>query len=65
MPPQPPSEHANVVIALLKSAGGAAGNLVADAQIAALAQTYRAVVHTADRDFQRFADVRCLFPLDA
>ena len=62
---QPPAGHAADAIALLRSAGGAAGNLVTDAQIAALAQTYRAVVHTADRDFQRFADVRCFFPLDA
>lgn len=49
---------------LLGAAGGAAGNLVTDAQIAALASSYRAVVHTADRDFLRFPDVRCHFPLD-
>lgn len=62
---QEPSNHASAVVALLKSAGGGAGNLVTDAQIAALAQAYRAVVHTADRDFMRFADVRCHYPLDA
>lgn len=61
---QAPSEHAADVIALLKSAGGAGGNLVTDAQIAAIAQTYRAVVHTADRDFLRFPDIRCRFPLN-
>jgi hypothetical protein len=61
---QAPADHAGDVIALLKSAGGAAGNLVTDAQIAALAQTYRAVVHTGDRDFLRFPGVRCNFPLD-
>jgi toxin-antitoxin system PIN domain toxin len=61
---QPPADHANQVIALLESAGGTAGNLVTDAQIAALALSHRAVVHTADRDFLRFADVPCHFPLD-
>lgn len=61
---QPPSDHATEVIELLKSGGGTAGNLVTDAQIAALAQTYRAVVHTADRDFLRFSSIRCHFPLD-
>jgi uncharacterized protein len=62
---QPPSDHMTDVITLLRAAGGAAGNLVTDAQIAALAQTYRAVVHTADHDFLRFAAIRCHFPLDA
>ncbi len=62
---QPPSDHATEVIALLKAGGGTAGNLVTDAQVAALAQTYRAVIHTADRDFLRFPSIRCHFPLDA
>jgi toxin-antitoxin system PIN domain toxin len=61
---QPPSDHVTDVLALLKGAGGAGGNLVSDAQIAALAQAHRAVVHTADRDFLRFAGIRCHFPLD-
>ncbi|HEY1900224.1 MAG TPA: TA system VapC family ribonuclease toxin [Steroidobacteraceae bacterium] len=56
--------HAEQVIALLQAGGGTAGNLVTDAQIAALALAYRAVVHTADRDFLRFAGVRSRFPLD-
>jgi uncharacterized protein len=56
--------HAEQVIDLLEAGGGTAGNLVTDAQIAALALTYRAVVHTADRDFLRFAGVRSRFPLD-
>jgi toxin-antitoxin system PIN domain toxin len=60
---QAPADHAQQVIALLESAGGAAGNLVTDAQIAALALGHRAVVHTADRDFLRFRGVRCYFPL--
>ena len=62
---QPTSEHASDVIALLQAAGGTAGNLVTDAQIAALAQAHRAVVHTADHDFLRFPATRCVFPLDA
>lgn len=59
-----PVDHTQQVIALLESAGATAGNLVTDAQIAALALAYRAIVHTADRDFLRFAEVRCRFPLE-
>ncbi len=58
------ADHTEKVIGLLEAGGGTAGNLVTDAQIAAFAQSYRAVVHTADRDFQRFPDVHCHFPLD-
>jgi toxin-antitoxin system PIN domain toxin len=61
---QPSADHTEQVIALLQAGGGTAGNLVTDAQIAALALSHRAVVHTADRDFLRFAAVRCHFPLD-
>ena len=61
---QAPADHVHQVVALLESAGGTAGNLVTDAQIAALALSHRAVVHTADRDFLRFSEVRCRFPLD-
>jgi toxin-antitoxin system PIN domain toxin len=60
---QAPVDHAQQVVALLESAGGTAGNLVTDAQIAALALSHRAVVHTADRDFLRFRELRCHFPL--
>jgi uncharacterized protein len=59
-----PVDHTEQVVGLLEAAGGTAGNLVTDAQIAAFAQSYRAVVHTADRDFLRFPDIRCHFPLD-
>jgi uncharacterized protein len=59
-----PPDHAEQVIGLLEAAGGTAGNLVTDAQIAAIAQSYRAVVHTADRDFLRFPNLHCHFPLD-
>jgi toxin-antitoxin system PIN domain toxin len=61
---QASTDHASRVVHLLESSGGTAGNLVTDAQIAALAIAYRAVVHTADRDFLRFSEVRCHFPLD-
>jgi hypothetical protein len=61
---QAPADHVNQVVGLLESAGGVAGNLVTDAQIGALAVSHRAVVHTADRDFLRFPEVRCRFPLD-
>lgn len=61
---EPQTDYHRQVIELLETAGGTAGNLVSDAQIAALARAYRAVVHTSDRDFLRFRDVRCLFPLD-
>ena len=44
-------------------ASGSGGNLTTDAQIAAVAHRHRAVVHTADRDFGRFPDVRWLNPL--
>ncbi len=42
----------------LLMAAGTAGNLVTDAQLAALALEYGAVVYTADADFTRFAGVR-------
>ncbi len=60
---QAPADYLDRVIALLESAGGTAGNLVTDAQIGALAVAYRAIVHTSDRDFLRFPEVRCNFPL--
>jgi toxin-antitoxin system PIN domain toxin len=61
---EPTPDHTADVIGLLNAAGRTAGNLVTDAQIAAFAQSYRAVVHTADRDFLRFPGVDCHFPLD-
>jgi len=61
---QASADHAEQVIVLLQAGGGTAGNLVTDAQIAALALAYRAVIHTADRDFLRFPGVRSRFPLD-
>lgn len=59
----PDDGHVKQVIDLLEKAGSAGGNLVTDAQIAALALAYRGEVHTADRDFLRFPGVSCRFPL--
>lgn len=59
----PEDGHAERVLELLQAAGSAGGNLVTDAQIAALALAYKAEVHTADRDFERFPGLVCRFPL--
>ncbi len=56
--------HVSDVIQLLTAAGSSGGNLVVDAQIAAVAMAHNATVHTADRDFSRFAGLKCHFPLD-
>ncbi|MSU65859.1 MAG: PIN domain-containing protein [Opitutus sp.] len=48
--------HVASVCGLLAKAG-TAGNLVTDAQIAALALEYGATVHTADTDFSRLTGV--------
>jgi len=61
----PPPTHVEDVLELLTAAASSGGNLVTDAQIAALARTHRAVVHTADHDFRRFPGVRIHFPLAA
>ncbi len=42
---------------------GTAGNLVTDAQIAAVAIEHDAVLHTNDTDFMRFPDLRWFNPL--
>ena len=51
------------VLELLAAVSSAGGNLVTDAQVAATAIAYRAVVHTADRDFMRFPGLTCHYPL--
>lgn len=61
----PGPDHLQRVFQLLEQAASAGGNLVTDAQIAALADACRATIHTADRDFQRFKTVRTHYPLDA
>ena len=55
-------EHVERVLELVEFLGTAA-NLVTDAQIAAAAIEYDAVVHTADADFVRFQNVRWLNPI--
>ena len=62
---QPGADHIRQVFDLLRDAGSSGGNLVTDAQVAALATAYGGKVHTADHDFERFAVVECRFPLDA
>lgn len=59
----PDENHHIQVMRLLADAGGAGGNLVTDAQIAAIALAHGAVVHTADQDFRRFPGVSCEYPL--
>jgi uncharacterized protein len=56
------SDHLERVLKLLETIG-AAGNLVTDAQIAAFAIEYGAVLHTADSDFMRFPGLRWINPL--
>ena len=59
---EPGANHEHHVLKLLEAIGTAA-NLVTDAQIAALAIEYDAVLHTADSDFLRFPGVRWFNPL--
>ncbi len=61
----PSAQHTQRTLELLAAAGSAGGNLVTDAQIAALAIEHHAEVHTADHDFRRFPGLDCRFPLDA
>jgi toxin-antitoxin system PIN domain toxin len=56
--------HVESVCRLLTKAG-TGGNLVTDAQIAALALEYGATVHSADTDFARLAGVSWENPLIA
>lgn len=62
--PQPAPDHVERVLGLLESLG-TAGNLVTDAQIAAVALESDAVVHTSDADFIRFKGLRWRNPLNA
>ncbi len=55
-------QHVAQVLKLL-AALGTAGNLVSDAQIAALALDHDAVLHTGDTDFMRFPGLRWFNPL--
>lgn len=59
---EPQEDHIAKVLELLEALG-AAGNLVTDAQIAALTLDHGAVLHTADSDFLRFRGLRWLNPI--
>lgn len=58
----PGPDHLRHTLQLLETLG-TAGNLVSDAQMAALAMDYEAVVHTADADFVRFQGLRWFNPI--
>jgi toxin-antitoxin system PIN domain toxin len=59
---EPGRNHVENVLKSLESLG-TAGNLVAEAQIVAIAIEYDAVLHTNDTDFQRFGGLRWFNPL--
>ena len=58
----PGPDHIQRTLKLLKTIG-AAGNLVSDAQMAALTMDYGGVLHTADADFMRFPGLRWHNPI--
>ena len=62
--PQPTERHAEVLGALLATAG-VQGNLVPDADLAALAIEHGLTLCSTDGDFGRFATLRWLNPLAA
>jgi predicted nucleic acid-binding protein len=61
---QPDADHVQQVLELLGEAQSAGGNLMTDAQIAAIAIAHGATVHTSDRDFMRFRRLNAHYPLD-
>jgi uncharacterized protein len=60
----PGPDHLRQTLELLETLG-TAGNLVSDAQMAALAMDHGAVLHTADSDFVRFPGLRWFNPITA
>jgi uncharacterized protein len=60
---EPTARHAAVLRGILQESG-AAGNLVSDAHLAALAIEHGAEIVSYDRDFARFAGVRHRLPAD-
>jgi toxin-antitoxin system PIN domain toxin len=60
----PGPDHVRDTLELLEKLG-TAGNLVSDAQMAALALDHDAVLHTADTDFVRFPGLRWFNPITA
>jgi toxin-antitoxin system PIN domain toxin len=59
---EPGTKHIEQTLQLLEHIG-TGGNLVTNAQIAALAIEYEAVLHTTDTDFMRFPNLRWRNPL--
>lgn len=59
---EPGPNHLETTLGILEALG-TAGNLVTDAQIAALSIEYDSEVHTADADFLRFPGVRWRNPI--
>jgi hypothetical protein len=59
---QPSENHVEEVLGALERMG-TAGNLVSDAQIAALALEHNAVLHTMDADFIRFPKLKWFNPI--
>ncbi len=59
---QPTARHPSALRSLLAPTG-VGGDLVNDAHLAALAVEYGGIVHSADTDFARFPNVRCVNPL--
>lgn len=59
---EPRADHVAQVLKLLEALG-TAGNLVTDAQLAALALEHGAVLHTGDADFLRFRGLRWFNPI--
>ena len=60
----PGDQHWNILRKLL-IAGQARGPLTTDAQLAALTIEHGGVLHTTDRDFGRFAELRWTNPIEA
>jgi toxin-antitoxin system PIN domain toxin len=60
----PGEEHAEILFRLIKDVG-AAGDLTADAHLAALAMEYRGQIVSTDTDFARFRGLRWFNPTEA
>lgn len=59
---EPGDRHWPILRSLLRE-GQAKGPLVMDAVIAAIALEHGATLYTTDRDFSRFAELKCTNPL--
>jgi toxin-antitoxin system PIN domain toxin len=59
-----PGEEHWIILRRMAIEGQATGPLIRDAQLAALTIEYGGVLHTTDRDFSRFPDLRWTNPLE-